>query len=783
MHASDDVDRAFAVTRFPDTSALRATEQAVTFAQLCDAMASPKVYASKQNMPLIKLARFGDKATDKGCLRHDGNVLAVSGVEGDHDAETMTVEEAAHLLQAARIRAQLFTTPSHAEAAPRWRVLAPFSCDLPPAERLKMAARLNGVLGGALAPESFTLSQSFYFGRVDGVPYEALSVYGDAIDLRPDLDDSAAYPAAGSYGGARESDDFTRPIAFRTADASTIDDLRSALSALPSEWRDDRTLWVKVCPALKSLADARPDLADAVRDLWHEFSEDSAKYDEADADETWDTFYPDSITHRSIFKWAKDAGWSNPRDRVASLEDARERAARIGREGDRKVPTQRVMTGTEMLEELVYIADGSRVALVNDPRFTLPLAEFRNYVAGSVDKVKVPDSKRTLTKHRVDVWMAHPERKTVRTQTFAPGKPAVCDSPEGVLAQNLWLPAARSVPDNWQELAQPFFDHVAYLIPVGAERERFLDWIAHIEQAPGVLPSTHYLLVAKQTGIGRNWLAYALARVFAGHTALGFDLGETLRSGFNGALSRTLLAVVDELREGGPTATTRPQAEKLKSLLTEATRRINPKYGRQHVEFNAARFLMFSNHEAALPLTDNDRRVIVIENPSERRPADYYRQLYALLDDPALGDALAEAFKRRDISGFNPGAIAPMNEAKGRTIRAGRSEIEQAVRDVAAEWPSDCITAARLSLEVSGAIGSHVSSTQGAGVAAGLVKYGNRVKVAGVAQHIWLLRNASRWSAALPSEVAAEALEGQARADRAGGPSKSKDEIFNEVDQ
>jgi hypothetical protein len=418
------------------------------------------------------------------------------------------------------------------------------------------------------------------------------------------------------------------------------------------------------------------------------------------------------------------------------------------------------MTGSEMLEELVFIGEGSRVSLAAEPRFVLPIEEFKRFTAGSIEVAKSP-SGRAAKVHRASLWVESPDRKTVRCQTFAPGRSAVCQSPDNVLAQNLWLPRRTAAPSNWHELSAPFFAHVAYLVPQESERERFLDWMAHIEQDPGTLPSTHYLLVAKQTGIGRNWLAYALARVFAGHTALGFDLGEALRSGFNGALSQTLLAVVDELHEGGPGGSNKPAAEKLKSMLTETTRRVNPKYGRQHVEFNCTRFLMFSNHEAALPLADNDRRVVVIENPGARQGPDYYQKLYALLDHPDIGAALAEAFKRRDISRFNPGEVAPMTEAKARTIRAGRSEVEQAVRDVATEWPSDCITSSRLTFEVTEALGGKTWNTQSVCVAAGLVKYPGRVKVSGSAAHVWILRDPRAWCAAPPGAVAAEVLRGQ----------------------
>ena len=76
-----------------------------------------------------------------------------------------------------------------------------------------------------------------------------------------------------------------------------------------------------------------------------------------------------------------------------ALETQRDRAARIGREGEHTTPRQRVMTGTEMLEELVFIADGSRVSFVAEPRFVLPVEEFKRFTAGSVEVAKSPSGR------------------------------------------------------------------------------------------------------------------------------------------------------------------------------------------------------------------------------------------------------------------------------------------------------------------------------------------------------------------------------------------------------
>lgn len=143
----------------------------------------------KDNLPWLKLARFGDAASAKGSLRHDANALAVSGIEADYDGGVMTVDEAIERLEKAGILALVYTSPSHTEDTPRWRVLCPFSEEMAPARRTAMFGRLNGVFEGIFSVESWTLSQSYYFGSVSSNPsHRAELIDGTPIDRLDELD-------------------------------------------------------------------------------------------------------------------------------------------------------------------------------------------------------------------------------------------------------------------------------------------------------------------------------------------------------------------------------------------------------------------------------------------------------------------------------------------------------------------------------------------------------------------------------------------------------------------
>ena len=128
------------------------------------------------------------------------------------------------------------------------------------------------------------------------------------------------------------------------------------------------------------------------------------------------------------------------------------------------------------------------------------------------------------------------------------------------------------------------------------------------------------------------------------------------------------------------------RAERLKSLVTEEHRHINIKYGTQSIEKNCCRWLMFSNHPDAIPFDNSDRRIIVIENPTERQPPQYYEKLFALLDDKQFIASVWQMLMQMDISDFRPGEHAPMNAAKTKALEFMMTDVEGFVRD----FKEDC---------------------------------------------------------------------------------------------
>jgi hypothetical protein len=98
----------------------------------------------KPLLPWIKLATFGNVPSGNGSLRQDANVLEITGIEGDYDSEVVGLDFAGEQLKKQGLASILYTSPSHTDASPRWRVLCPLSTSMQPGRRRHMMGRLNG---------------------------------------------------------------------------------------------------------------------------------------------------------------------------------------------------------------------------------------------------------------------------------------------------------------------------------------------------------------------------------------------------------------------------------------------------------------------------------------------------------------------------------------------------------------------------------------------------------------------------------------------------------------
>jgi len=286
-------------------------------------------------LPFIKAAIFGDTRSpvyyDKsgvprgGSFRHDGNVIAVYGAEGDHDTGSITAEQAAELLHARRIRGLIYKTPSDAPGKPRWRVLVfyarPVIGDTATlrAARARAVSQLNAILNNELARESWALSQSFYIGNVEGRPRVETFLCDGAdylcIDEYPDLPEKSKRPppeksirvARGSAPMSQEQFESMTDAIVAGLEGGRLEGGYEALyplimSTARTAVQDDDDGSVRLAQATR-IRDAVP----------------GSQMDDARLRTAFNAApHPDGVTAGTFYGAAQRAGWKDP-SRIASI--------------------------------------------------------------------------------------------------------------------------------------------------------------------------------------------------------------------------------------------------------------------------------------------------------------------------------------------------------------------------------------------------------------------------------------------------------------------------------
>ncbi len=255
------LDRPIPVTFFKTYAADTKREEAYAPRALADRIRTVTA-AQKAQLPWLKLARFGETRSDKNSLRHDANVLTITGIEADYDGGVIPVDEACDRLTRQGVAAIVYTSPSHTEDAPRWRVLCPLSEQMPPHRRRDFLGRLNGLLGGIFARESFTLSQSYYFGSVRHNPSHRVELIdGSPIDQHDDLDEIWVGPSNAPATGA-ENPDATgdeREIAELVRRIVTAEELHTCLTPLAARLIGRNVPATTIAELLRGMMLARPE--------------------------------------------------------------------------------------------------------------------------------------------------------------------------------------------------------------------------------------------------------------------------------------------------------------------------------------------------------------------------------------------------------------------------------------------------------------------------------------------------------------------------------------------
>lgn len=177
---------------------------------------------------------------------------------------------------------------------------------------------------------------------------------------------------------------------------------------------------------------------------------------------------------------------------------------------------------------------------------------------------------------------------------------------EGTATVNIWeKPAYRQLAGT---PGSAFDKFIAYVIPKEQDREVFLNWLAWTLQNEGKKPSWAVLLYSEKQGTGKSTLTDLMKALFGDkNTGRTNGVGK-LVGRFNKEILENKLVIVEEVevKRGSP------QANSLKSLITENSTMVEAKGLPAYVEDIYCAFIMTTNH-LPLWLEESDRRFFILE--------------------------------------------------------------------------------------------------------------------------------------------------------------------------
>lgn len=707
------------VTFFSNRSARNKREETVAL----DALAA-RIHAAsareKSKLPWLKLARFGKLRSEKNSLRHDANVEGVCGVESDYDAGKVPFEAAVKCLSDTGISGLVYTSPSHTPSFPKWRVICYFSRELPPIERARMMGRLAGMfaaIGVEFAGESWTLSQSYYYGSVDRNPaHQVEYIIGTPIDLRSDLDAIAigkperARPSGDrrATGPASRPEDITDER-IRGLTTTLLDHLHGAgdgekhhtllriartiggylhligwseneavaqlLAALPAsvqDWnlarrtaQDGLRRGIAEPLELKNRPRRKPTHIWRSKDYdfectptgreWHDDSGSRFYAEVLSPDGTLSYVPKDELHRKTKNKSPRPAPPGGPPP-VAPTPGPKPN-------GDDSGDEQRLKaTGAAKLAEL-----NERYTVVNEAGKVVAVQWRLDPVLERevLDRIAFDDFKRMFLNRSIEVVTKNGEIESVNLATWWLRHPRRRQFIGGVTFDptnkappdymNLWRGfAVDPKPGDWSRMQ----DHILKIICRGdrADAEYVLNWLARLFQHPerhGLIA----LVLRGKKGTGKGIFARWIVRAFKQHGMHITHAGQFVGR-FNDHLRDCVVLFADEAFLVG----NRQHEAVLKGLITEPAFVIEGKYRALVTTKNMLHIIIVSNDEWVVPASVDERRFAAFE-PLDTRMGDH--AYFQALDDQMENGGLAAMIYdllQRDISKFEVRDV-PQNQA------------------------------------------------------------------------------------------------------------------------
>jgi hypothetical protein len=295
-------------------------------------------------------------------------------------------------------------------------------------------------------------------------------------------------------------------------------------------------------------------------------------------------------------------------------------------------------------------------------------------------------------------WFTGPGRgRIVYAQSYWPGREFIFDE-AGRLRVNLYRPAPRPCLGRAvdETMIAPWLELVDAICEAEGPdvAEWVLDWFALIVAAPDIKPGWGLVLQSDIQGIGKDMMLWPILRC-VGDGNYATPAAGTLGGGFNPFAEKRFVSVTDLARNTRGATTTHDIYETIKPWTENTSRMIEIRkiYTAPYHVPNVSAWVITSNAGDALPLSQSDRRFLVVMSPMKPLPGAFYADLKTWLEGEGWGliseylhrryAALTAAEKARLM------AQAPMTPGKQAMIRLGEDRLTAWTREQIEDkhWP------------------------------------------------------------------------------------------------
>lgn len=242
---------------------------------------------------------------------------------------------------------------------------------------------------------------------------------------------------------------------------------------------------------------------------------------------------------------------------------------------------------------------------------------------------------------------------------------------------NLWVPYAADLDTAYIPKVSER-DRVLRVLKVLCNNEDtvyeyMLDWVAQLVQYPGT-KTTMPTFISKE-GAGKGFFATVLTKMLGKRKILvTTNPGRDVWGNFNEQMAEAMVVILNEIEKRD----TVDGKERLKAIITDPTMVINPK-GKTPYEINSYhRVIGFTNNLDPMPVSESNRRNIIIRSSDELIGLkSYWSEMFGLLDDFDVIRTLFDYFKtRKDIDKFHTRTL-PETEHSRELKEMSKSLYEQ----------------------------------------------------------------------------------------------------------